>query len=79
MWLGFFYLSLAVVTVIFTICALRTNVVFVAVLFLLSFTFATGAGAYFEFALGNIQAAERLVVVSYFPRLWSRLALCEGC
>lgn len=60
---GFYYLSLALLTLIFTVCALRTNIVFFCALFTLVFSFACGAGAFWNLALGNVHAGEKLTVV----------------
>jgi hypothetical protein len=52
------------VTTIFTVCSLRTNIVFFSALFTLIFSFACAAGAFWNLALGNIHAGERLTIVS---------------
>jgi uncharacterized protein len=67
---GFYYLSLAVLTVIFTICSLRTNIVFVSALTTLIVAFCCGAGAFWNLAEGNVELGGKLVVVSH-PRLLS--------
>jgi hypothetical protein len=56
-------MSLAVLTVIFAICALRTNIVFVSALVTLVFAFCCGAGAFWSFAEGNIDKGKSLTVV----------------
>ncbi|KAL6242948.1 hypothetical protein RBB50_010048 [Rhinocladiella similis] len=61
---GFYYLSLALLTLIFTVCALRTNIVFFCALFTLVFSFACGAGAFWNLALGNVHAGEKLTVAA---------------
>jgi succinate-acetate transporter protein len=70
---GFYYLSLAVLTMIFAICALRTNVVFVCALVTLVGAFSCAGGAYFNFALGNLEFGGKLVVVGIMSLL--RLAM----
>ncbi|KAK5277083.1 hypothetical protein LTR55_012549, partial [Exophiala xenobiotica] len=49
-------------TTIFTLCALRTNIVFFCALFTLIFAFGCGTGAFWNLALGNVHAGERLTV-----------------
>ena len=57
------------VTTIFTVCALRTNVVFFCALFTLIFAFGCGTGAFWNLALGNVHAGERLTVVCFVRHL----------
>ncbi len=52
------------VTTIFTVCALRTNIVFFSALFTLIFAFGCGTGAFWNLAPG-----ERLTVVCLFAGL----------
>ncbi|KPI36018.1 Protein alcS [Cyphellophora attinorum] len=61
---GFYYMSLAVLTVIFTICSLRTNIVFVSALTTLIVAFCCGAGAFWNLAEGNVEIGGKLVVAS---------------
>ena len=61
---GFYYLSLCMLTCIFCVCSLRTNLVFFSALFTLIFAFGCAAGAYWNLALGNVAAGGRLTVVS---------------
>ncbi|KAK4935550.1 hypothetical protein LTR10_023413 [Elasticomyces elasticus] len=61
---GFYYLTLAMVTTVFTVCSLRTNIVFFSALFTLIFAFACAAGAFWNLALGNVHAGERLTVAA---------------
>lgn len=51
-------------TAIFTVCALRTNIIFVSALTTLLVAFCCGAGAFWNLALGNVALGGRLVVVS---------------
>lgn len=51
-------------TCIFTICALRTNIVLFSALFTLIFAFACAAGAFWNLAEGNTETGEKLTVVS---------------
>src|ERR1700709_285299 len=62
--IGFYYLALAMVTTIFCICSLRTNVVFFSALFTLIFAFGSAAGAFWNIALGNADLGKRLTIVS---------------
>ncbi|KAK7890525.1 hypothetical protein LTR67_007733 [Exophiala xenobiotica] len=61
---GFYYLSLAMVTTLFTVCALRTNIVFFCALFTLIFAFGCATGAFWNLALGNVQAGEKLTIAA---------------
>lgn len=65
---GFFTLSLGIVTFIFLLCSIRTNVVFVIIF--LSLTMCVGfiTGAYWQLAkdyAGNAAFAGKLLVVSF--------------
>lgn len=62
---AFYYLSLAILTAMFAVCALRTNLVFFSALFTLIFAFACGAGAFWNLAEGNDVAGARLTVVCF--------------
>lgn len=48
----------------FTICALRTNIVLFSALFTLIFAFACAAGAFWNLAEGNLESGQKLTVVS---------------
>jgi hypothetical protein len=52
------------VTTIFCICSLRTNVVFFSALFTLIFAFGSAAGAFWNIALGNADLGKKLTIVS---------------
>ena len=62
--LAFYYLALAMLTTIFTVCALRTNVVLFSALFTLIFAFACAAGAFWNLAEGNVESGVNLTIVS---------------
>lgn len=49
---------------IYLICALRTNIVFVAIFLGLLMTFVVLAGSYWQFALGNLVMAQKLQVAA---------------
>lgn len=51
-------------TTIFAICALRTNLVFFSALVTLVFAFGCAAGAFWNLAEGHLEAGKRLTVVS---------------
>jgi len=51
-------------TAIFTVCALRTNIVLFSALLTLIFSFGCGSGALWNLAEGNIELGEQLFVVS---------------
>ncbi|OAL34004.1 hypothetical protein AYO20_06652 [Fonsecaea nubica] len=61
---GFYYVSLAMITTIFAICALRTNVVFFSALFTLIFAFGCAAGAFWHLALGNADTGNKLTIAA---------------
>ncbi|KAK5259665.1 hypothetical protein LTR40_005533 [Exophiala xenobiotica] len=52
------------VTTLFTVCALRTNIVFFCALFTLIFAFGCATGAFWNLALGNVQAGEKLTIAA---------------
>ena len=58
--IGFYYVTLALITFVYTICALRTNVCLFLALFLLVITFGLFSGIYFQMALGNLVLAAKL-------------------
>lgn len=57
------------VSFIFTICAIRVNVVLFSALFFLVIAFGSLAGTYFHLALGNVGIASKLQTVSGNPYL----------
>jgi len=57
---GFYLVCLAMVSLIFTICAIRVNVVLFSALFFLVIAFGSLAGTYFHLALGNVAIASKL-------------------
>ncbi|KIW83886.1 hypothetical protein Z517_03132 [Fonsecaea pedrosoi CBS 271.37] len=61
---GFYYVSLAMITTIFAICALRTNIVFFSALFTLIFAFGCAAGAFWHLALGNADTGNKLTIAA---------------
>jgi len=61
---GFYYVALAMLTTIFCICSLRTNLVFFCALFTLIFAFGCAAGAFFNIALGNVAAGGKLTIAA---------------
>lgn len=61
---GFYYVCLCMITTVYTICALRTNLVLFSALLLLVVTFGLFAGSYFENALGNTDLGGSLGKVS---------------
>ncbi|KAJ5357113.1 hypothetical protein N7541_004271 [Penicillium brevicompactum] len=58
--IGFYYVSLALLTFIYLICSIRTNVCLFLALFLLVITFGLFAGTYFQMAAGNLILAAKL-------------------
>lgn len=61
---GFFLLFMGLLSLIYLICALRTNLVFVAIFLGLLLTFVILTGAYWHTALGHTEMAERLQVAA---------------
>ncbi|BCS19639.1 uncharacterized protein APUU_20071S [Aspergillus puulaauensis] len=62
--LGFYFISLGLLTCIYLICSLRTNICLFSALFLLIITFSLIAGSYFQLANGSIELAEKLQVAA---------------
>ncbi|KAF9894799.1 hypothetical protein FE257_004420 [Aspergillus nanangensis] len=60
---GFYYAILAVLTFVYMICSIRTNVCLFSALFLLVITFGCFAGSFFQLALGEAALAARLQLV----------------
>ncbi|KAL4783582.1 GPR1/FUN34/yaaH family-domain-containing protein [Aspergillus varians] len=60
--LGFYFVFLGLITFIYLICSIRTNVCLFSALFLLVITFALIAGAFFQMAIGATEVAQRLQV-----------------
>lgn len=58
--IGLYYAILAVLTFVYLICSLRTNVCLFLALFLLVITFALTAATFFQTALGNAVHAAKL-------------------
>ncbi|KAE8352033.1 GPR1/FUN34/yaaH family-domain-containing protein [Aspergillus coremiiformis] len=58
--LGFYYVALTLITFVYTICSIRTNICIFTALFLLVITFALFAATYFQLALGEAALALRL-------------------
>ncbi|KAL8679903.1 MAG: hypothetical protein Q9224_000096 [Gallowayella concinna] len=61
---GFFLLFMAFLCLLYLICALRTNIVFVTIFFGLFFTFVLLTGSYWRFANGHAAAAANLQIAS---------------
>lgn len=61
---GFFLLFMGLLSFIYLICALRTNLVFVAIFLGLLLTFVVLTGAYWQLALGNAKMAQKLQVAA---------------
>ncbi|KAL4768446.1 GPR1/FUN34/yaaH family-domain-containing protein [Aspergillus nidulans var. acristatus] len=60
--IAFYYLFLGLLTFIYLICSIRTNVCLFSALFLLVITFSLVAGAFFQIANGAHELAEKLLV-----------------
>ncbi|PLN80613.1 plasma membrane ammonium transporter [Aspergillus taichungensis] len=60
---GFYYVALSIVTFVYLICSIRTNICLFSALFLLVITFGLFAGSYFQLALGATAMAEKLQVI----------------
>ena len=61
--IGFFMVLMAVFSFIFTLCAIRTNIVLVVALFIVTIAFGLVAGVYWETALGHMEHAHQLTMV----------------
>lgn len=57
---GLYYLTLAILTFVYLICSIRTNVCLFLALFLLVITFSLFAGVFFQTALGHVAEAAKL-------------------
>ncbi|KAF5861719.1 hypothetical protein ETB97_012671 [Aspergillus alliaceus] len=58
--LGFYYVALAMISFVYTICSIRTNICLFTALFLLVIGFSLFAATYFQLALGEATLAARL-------------------
>lgn len=58
---------MALVTFLFFVASIRTNICLFLAFFLLTITFCLFSGIYFQLALGNIAAVEKLQTVSDPP------------
>lgn len=63
--IGFFLLFMGLLSLIYLVCALRTNVVFVAIFLGLFMTFVLLAASYWHHAIGHHDLGGKLQVVSY--------------
>ncbi|KAL9098997.1 MAG: hypothetical protein Q9163_005441 [Psora crenata] len=61
---GFFLLFMGLMSLIYLICSLRTNLVFVAIFFGLLMTFVVLTGSYWHLALGHAEMAQKLQVAA---------------
>ncbi|KAL2833592.1 GPR1/FUN34/yaaH family-domain-containing protein [Aspergillus pseudoustus] len=59
---AFYYVFLALLTFIYLICSIRTNICLFTALFLLVITFSLTAGSFFQLANGEAELAHRLQV-----------------
>ncbi|KAE8380208.1 GPR1/FUN34/yaaH family-domain-containing protein [Aspergillus bertholletiae] len=58
--LGFYFIALTLITMVYTICSIRTNICLFSALFLLIITFSLFSAVHFQVAAGEIALAERL-------------------
>lgn len=66
--IGFLLVFMGILSFVYFICALRTNIVYVVIFLSLVVGFALDAGQHFQIALGNIEVASGLQSVSFnFP------------
>ncbi|KAL8704915.1 MAG: hypothetical protein Q9201_001948 [Fulgogasparrea decipioides] len=61
---GFFLLFMALMSLIYLICALRTNIVFVTIFFGLFMTFVVLAASYWQIGSGHVAVAAKLQIAS---------------
>ncbi|KAF2091560.1 GPR1/FUN34/YaaH-class plasma membrane protein-like protein [Saccharata proteae CBS 121410] len=59
---AFFFLAMGLMCLIYLVCALRTNIVFVLIFLSLVVAFSLLAGAYWQFSNGNMALSNRLTV-----------------
>ena len=64
LFVAFFLLFMGFLSLLYLVCALRTNITFVAIFFGLFMTFVLLAGAYWEYAIGHGATALSLQKVS---------------
>lgn len=79
---GFFLVFMAVLCLIYLVCSLRTNVVFVVIFLTLVVAFSLLGTTYFYNAQGNAALAHRTLVVGLRPYLLTWLPLANiylGC
>jgi uncharacterized protein len=67
------------ITTIYTVCALRTNIVFFSALFTLIFAFGCATGAFWNLALGNAALGGKLTIVSGWSTPFVSLPLYFPC
>lgn len=75
---GLYFVILALVTFVYLICSIRTNVCLFSALFLLVITFALNAGAFFQLALENSEAAAKLIKVCLFTIILRSNNSCQN-
>lgn len=66
---GLYYAVLSILTFVYVICSIRTNVCLFLALFLLVITFALTAATYFQSSVGNLAHAATLQKVSLSPSI----------
>lgn len=69
---------MAVLMLIFMICATRINVVFTLIFLSLLMVFLLLSGAYWELGQGNAAVGDRCVKVSINPNLYDLLSILTG-
>lgn len=73
---GFFYVFITILSAVYLVCALRTNITLVIGLIILILDFSLIAGINFQVALGNLDIAARLQTVSSLgPRIAHKPAM----
>lgn len=72
---AFFLLFMGLLSAMYLVCALRTNIVFVVIFLGLFLTFVLLAGSYWTFALGQMVLSERLQVAA---GAWGFIATIAG-
>jgi uncharacterized protein involved in cysteine biosynthesis len=65
--IAYFLLYMGLLCLLYFVCALRTNIVFVVIFAALVPTFGVLAGAYWQLAQGNAALAARLQIVRPLP------------
>lgn len=76
---AFLFITMAVLMLIFMICATRINVVYTLIFLNLLLVFLLLSAAYWQLGQGNAAIGDRCVKVSIIPSLYDFAAILTGC